>query len=138
MEPLRLEELLRVLALAVLAAFGSVIAYLFVHFFGRIREPAEAVMVVAIFGSIVWVIAFVSALLGGLVAHLILRRFHLSRITVLCVFTVVAAIALVIVRLGVTSLSAAAGGVAVAWLGYCFGPLALWRYRFDPASDTDF
>ena len=147
MERFRLEEVLRVLFISI-AAPGIGITTLFVtrlpSIIKRARVPstggsfALAFIVFLAYGLSVPQMAFVL----GLLLHLAVRPWGLSRIVLLPFFLGVAALVTwyLFRRHGENpDLQFIGVGISfIAWLFYCYGPFSLWRYRFDSTSDSDF
>lgn len=144
--PLRLEELLRVALISVLAASATSVAFAVQMLAtpsaeGSVGSDASqgSFVTVLVMMLVAWLYTLVPALFAGAVLHVVLRRFSLPRAVYLLAF---ALSALAILFACFTSLRFAwpLAGVTVltAWLAYCFGPFALWRYEYEPTRDIDF
>ena len=143
MEPFRLEEMLRILLIALISAAVGVAGYFASEFLTEGHANAGSLFgAILIFFLPAWPIASVLAFVLGLLLHIAIRRWSPPRVLLLPLFAVTGAATtwLLFQRHG--------GGLGfqfmalitstVAWLLYCFGPRPLWRYHFDPASDSDF
>jgi MFS family permease len=146
MERFRLEEILRVLFISVVASAVSIITLFVADFLQSSNHTGAstggAIVWAIIFFLVAWPVGLALTFILGLLLHVALRPWRLPRIAVLPFFIGVAALAtwLLFQRDAARSdeqFIAVAISI-ISWLLYCFGPLSLWRYRFDPTSDSDF
>lgn len=143
MEPFRLEEVLRVLLISLVSAAIGVAGYFAYEFLTAERPNAGSLFgAILIFFLPAWPIASALAFALGLLLHIALRRWSPSRGIYLPMFvgTGEAATWWLFQGHGGGSGFQFMGLVTsvFAWLLYCFGPWPLWRYHFDPSSDSDF
>lgn len=143
MQPVRLEEILRIVFIAAIGVLGGIASVVLCEVVraepGSAIAPADVVAFLLVAGAI-FAIAFPTAIVVGLALHLVLRRFSVPRGALLPVFVLVSLLAGRIVSSNrwVGSLPLMLGIAGLSWLLYSFGPVRLWHYRFDPERDSDF
>ena|SRR5688572_17259353 len=131
MRALQLQEVGRIAAIALLAAFiGS-----FVFLTAELLRPAVGTAPSGLLYLLVFpllVVAVPASLVVGAGLHLAVREVSIPRLVLLPAFI---ALGLLVGKLvsgqwyGTLPLSALISGTA--WVLYCFGPLKLWRVRFS-------
>ena len=141
MKPFRLEELLRLLAIALSATLVG-LAVLFLQSFGEAAEAdAPTIAVISFLTALTFLfVATPITVVAGLVLHLLARLVPIPRLLLLPVFVGVGyiAIRLVFPEWNLVHAPIVLGITVPAWAMYSFGPLRLWKYEFDPDLHSDF
>jgi hypothetical protein len=137
LKPIRLEELLRVASIALVAAVAGVLTY-YVYEFASTGEDMFVLSIMVLITSLA--IALPVTLLVGACLHLVLRAIPLPRLVILAVFLATGAL--------VTWIWFPASWpkdfvlvftiVTTAWLLYSFGPFRLWKFEYDDQIHSDF
>jgi hypothetical protein len=140
MQPFRLEELQRIIVIAIAAALAfTVLSLLWAAV--SLKERAAGAMDLMAFAAIATLlVATPITAIAGLVLHLILRTFILPRLLLLPLFIGVGFGVMHGLLTGYTGIHAGTilGLTVPAWAMYCFGPVKLWKYEFDLDQHGDF
>ena len=143
MNRIELEEFLRLVALSTVSAVAGVASFwVGLALQARANDPSPLLAYIVAASSLyAWLVCVCVTLISGLVLHLIIRRRTLSRTFLLPLFV---AVALVVWWAFIRSWVPVPGTEAIAivsavvsWAGYCYGPFALWQFKFDPASHSE-
>jgi len=141
LETFRLEEVLRILLIAVVAsALGVMFDFASDLILATDQKAVVSVGALLVFMLFAWPAASCTAFIIGLLLHIGLRLIRLPRSAYLILFVIVGSAATWLVfPHGFRGYQFISFGTAFfSWLLYCFGPFPLWGYRFDPFSDSDF
>jgi hypothetical protein len=144
-QPLRLEELLRICAIAGLAVLAGLLVFLLPGFLrgaGDSTGSGIAMASIMVVGLLWWALPITVA--AGLLLHLGFRWWRAPRLLLLVLFMVLAQALMTWCFPGFVRDGAAWWTylhlwiAATSWLLYVAGPLRLWRFEFDPERHSDF
>ena len=138
MQPFRLEELLRLVAITVTSVIIGIFVYFAYTFAGQPKTDFAIFFMVFIFPMLG--IALPTALGAGICLHLILRLSVLPRLVLLPLFvgTGLLLTAVMIPTSLPSELPLVFGITVSAWALYSFGPVRLWKFEYDANEHSDF
>ena len=137
MRVLRLEELLRTLAIALLSVLVGICAFFVDDAIHATPGTHPGLLGLVIASMVIFAVAFPIACIAGFLLHFVLRFLTLPRIALLPIFLVTSYVAYRVKGIPDTLVMALSIGCA-AWVLYGWGPVSLWSYEFDPERHGDF
>jgi hypothetical protein len=140
MQPVRLEELLRIVGIALVSVLVGIFVHLAVLFSGPPQADGGSMVIILMFAFTMFAIALPTALAAGIGLHFLLRLRALPRLILLALFVATGfLLTAIFIPASLRSETVLILVITVtAWTLYCFGPIRLWQFKFDANEHSDF